>query len=304
MTSNPRIPFALSSDLPALPAPEGRNIIVHLVVNVENWRFDAAMPRKLLTAPHGKETVPDVPNFAWAEYGMRCGMPRIMDLFAEFGVPASCALNAGVIAAYPRLSEAIIHTGWEIIGHGLHQKALSVEQGEAEVIGEAVDRIEAFTGIPLQGWLGPGLRQSAQTPDILKARGLRYCCDWVLDDLPVWMTTTHGPLIAMPYSLEINDSVLHAVQHHPSDALYERTVASLETFTAEAHRGPRILTLGLHPHLIAVPHRIGALRRIIEMLTARNDTIFMTGSQIADWYEGLVPMPQAVTLDPISISAQ
>src|SRR5690606_32194408 len=98
MTSNPRIPFELSTDRQPLPAPEGRNIIVHLVVNVENWRFDSAMPRKLLTAPHGTESVPDVPNFSWAEYGMRCGMPRLMDLFTDLKLPSSCALNAGVIA--------------------------------------------------------------------------------------------------------------------------------------------------------------------------------------------------------------
>jgi allantoinase len=291
MTSNPRIPFELSTDRSPIPAPEGRSIIVHLVVNVENWRFDSPMPRKIITAPHGKETVPDVPNFAWAEYGMRCGMPRIMDTLDAMGLQASCALNAGVIANYPRLADRILELDWEVIGHGLHQKALSTESSEAEVIGEAIALLNQFTGQRLKGWLGPGLRQTEHTPDILRRHGLRYCCDWVLDDLPVWMRTAHGPMIAMPYSLEINDSILHAVQHNPSDEMFTRTIETLDTFARERAQGPRILTMGLHPHLVAVPHRMGHFRRTLEMLAERDDTIFMTGSQIADWFEAHVPQP-------------
>jgi hypothetical protein len=44
------------------------------------------------------------------------------------------------------------------------------------------------------------------------------------------------------------------------------------------------MALGLHPHLIGVPHRIGYLERMIDDLLGRDDTIFMTGSQIADWF--------------------
>ena len=47
---------------------------------------------------------------------------------------------------------------------------------------------------------------------------------------------------------------------------------------------PRVLALGLHPHLIGVPHRIGYLAAMLELLMARDDTVFMTGSQIADWF--------------------
>jgi hypothetical protein len=62
--TNPRIPFVLSSDRAALPALDGKRILVHLVVNVEHWQFDQPMPRTIVTPPHGRETVPDVPNFS------------------------------------------------------------------------------------------------------------------------------------------------------------------------------------------------------------------------------------------------
>jgi peptidoglycan/xylan/chitin deacetylase (PgdA/CDA1 family) len=278
MTTNPRIPFELSSDRAKLPAPGGKPLIVQVVVNVENWRFDAAMPRKLLTAPHGAESTPDVPNFSWAEYGMRCGMPRLFDALGARSLPVGCTLNAAVVETYPRLAEAILRAGWELIGHGLHQKSMQAESSEADVIGEALGILQRFGGKPVQGWLGPGLKETPATVDILKAHGLRYCSDWVLDDLPTWMTTQSGPMIAMPYSLELNDSVIHAVNHSPSDEMLTRLKFTLETFDGELAGNPRVLTIGLHPHLIGVPHRMPTLLR-------------MTGAQIADWFEGVSPKP-------------
>jgi peptidoglycan/xylan/chitin deacetylase (PgdA/CDA1 family) len=285
MSTNPRVPYQLASQrAPLLPPPGGR-LIVHVVVNIENWRFDHGMPRKLLPAPHGVETVPDVPNFSWAEYGMRCGMPRLFETLGRRGLPVTCAFNASVIETYPSLAREARDAGWEFMGHGLHQKSLSTENGEAELIGEAIARIADFTGKRVAGWLGPGLRQTDATLDILEAHGINYCCDWVLDDLPVWMKTAHGSMIGVPYSLEINDSVIYAVEKHASREMHDRLVSTLETYEPELARGPRIVTLGLHPHLIAVPHRFGWFERMLDVLQARDDTVFMTGSQIADWFE-------------------
>ena len=85
--ANPRIPYQMSSSRKKLAPPSGRPLIVHMVVNVEHWRFDHAMPRKIITAPHGAENLPDIPNYSWAEYGMRSGMPRILDMFKANDIP-------------------------------------------------------------------------------------------------------------------------------------------------------------------------------------------------------------------------
>ena len=282
--SNPRIPYEMSNRRKKLAPPDGKPLMVHVVLNVEHWRFDQPMPRKIIPGPHGFDSVPDIPNFSWAEYGMRAGMPRILGLLAERGLPASTALNAGVIDAHPAAAEAMLDAGWEFIGHGFHQRALDAEADEAALVTQALDKVSGFTGTAPRGWLGPGLRESAETPDILKAAGIDYVCDWVVDDLPCWMTTKHGPLIAMPYNLEINDSVLYAVEKHSSPEMYERLEATLATFDGELPSQPRVLALGLHPHLIGVPHRIGYLAAMLDLLMARDDVVFMTGSQIADWF--------------------
>lgn len=101
MSSNPRIAYEMADQRRPLKGPDGKSLIVHLVVNVEHWQFDASMPRKIITAPHGAEQVPDIPNFCWAEYGMRAGLPRILQMFVDRQLPASTSINAGVIDSYP-----------------------------------------------------------------------------------------------------------------------------------------------------------------------------------------------------------
>ena len=287
--SNPRIAYRMSSQRPALPPLRGKRLLVHLVVNVEHWQFDQPMPRTILTPPHGRDGVPDVPNFCWAEYGMRCGMPRLLALFASRGVPASTSFNAGVAEAYPDCAAAIRAAGWEMIGHGIHQRSLSGESDEAALIGGALDRIAAFGGVRPRGWLSPGLRESQATPDLLRRAGIDYVFDWVLDDLPCWMATRHGPLIALPYTLELNDSVVYAVERHATGELLSRFRRTLAVLEREARDGSRILTLGLHPHLIGVPHRIGELEEMLDALLARDDTAFVVGAEMADWFAAARP---------------
>jgi hypothetical protein len=103
------------------------------------------------------------------------------------------------------------------------------------------------------------------------------------------MTTKHGPLLAMPYNLEINDSIIYAVERHATGEMLRRAERTLRQFEVEAAQNPRVLAIGLHPHLIAVPHRIHELRGMIELLRASDKTVFTTGSAIYDWFSAQTP---------------
>ena len=293
--ANPRIPYRFSNTGPKLTAPSAGSIIVHLVVNVEHWQFESSMPRTIITPPHGKETVPDVPNFSWADYGMRAGLPRIIAAIRDRGLTASTSFNAGVIQAYPQAAEAMHAAGWEFIGHGVHQKSLNDSKGESEetLIATSLDMVERYTGKRPRGWLSPGLRETYDTPELLKKQGVDYVFDWVVDDVPNWMTTRNGPLLSLPYNLEINDSIIYAIERHSSDEMYERLVRTLALFEREAVSHPRVLAIGLHPHLIGVPHRFASLEKMLDLLMKSSNVCFMNGEQIADWYTAQVPPPSA-----------
>ena len=292
--SNPRVPYRMASDRKRLPPPQpGKPLIVHVVINVENWPFDQPLPRKLLAGPHGQDKLPDVHNWSWMEYGLRTGFPRILRALKDRNLPASTTINASVIDVYPRIAEKMLEASWEFMGHCWTQKALQAEPDEVAVIERTLSHIRGFTGKKVRGWLGAGLSETFDTPDHLKARGVDYVCDWVIDDLPDWMKTKHGPMIAMPYSLDLNDGPLWAGWGMHSNVQYERTMWALETFESELKENCRVMVLPLHPHLVGVPHRMNWFVKILDLLLARKDTIFMNGGQIADWYTKVEPAPAA-----------
>lgn len=280
----PRVKFEPSWKRKKLTPPEGGSLIVHMVVNVEHWVFDKPMPRVILPAPMGGDHIPDVANWSWKEYGMRCGLPRILKLFEEFGIRASTSINGNVCNTYPDLAKAMHEAGWDFMGHGFVQLPMSMVEDERKVIQDTQQAIEKFTGKKMRGWMGPGLVESFETADILKELGVDWICDWVVDDLPVEVDTTHGPLIGVPYTVDLSDITIYALGLHESDEMFRRFTNSLSVYLEESRESPRVLAIALHPYVIGVAHRIGMLRRMIEKLHSLPGVVYMTGSEIADWY--------------------
>lgn len=287
--SNPRAAFTLSSERPKLPPLDGKPLIVHVVVNIEYWAYDAPTPRTIVVPPHGKSHVPDLPNFCWSEYGNRCGMPRLLELFSDRNLPVSASINASVLDVYPSLAQAVLDAGWEFVGHGVHQRALGGETDEGALIEAALEKLAAFTGKRPRGWMSPGWSETFDTLDHLKAGGIEYVCQWVIDDLPTDLKTKHGRMVSIPYGLDLNDSVVYAIEKQSTSELHLRMAETIKTFTAEIerHGQPRVLTIPLHPHLSGVPHRINFLAETIDTLAARGDTVFVNGSQLCDWYQSI-----------------
>ncbi len=283
-TSNPRVPYRMMHEQPALPPLRGKRLLVHVAVNVEFWPFDQSMPRAILPAPHGQSPIPDVGNFAWVEYGMRNGMSRLLHVLGERGIEASALLNAACCDVYPQCADAMLAAGWEFVGHGWLQRSLQREADEEAVIVRSLERLRSFSGQPVRGWLGPGLGQTFDTPDLLKKHGVDWVSDWYVDDVPCWLETQHGRMVAMPYTVELNDVPIWVIEKQKSDEMHRRVEATLEVYDHELQHNPRVLTLALHPHVIGVPHRMAWFTRTLDLLLARDDTLFVTGSEICDWF--------------------
>ena len=43
----------------------------------------------------------------------------------------------------------------------------------------------------------------------MKEAGLEYICDFYHDDQPTPLATRHGPLIHVPYTMDLNDALIH-----------------------------------------------------------------------------------------------
>jgi len=284
MEPQQRLPYLAPQDRPASRLPGGRKLIIWPVVNVEVWRIGNPMPRQVLVAPTGAALQPDIANWAWHEYGMRVGFWRMLAAFRSRGIRPTLSVNGAVCTDYPRVAAAAHEAGWEFMGHGLDQVPTHKVADQRGMIAETIARIAAFTGAPPVGWLGPGLTQTLATPDLLAEAGIRYCADFVLDELPVRLATAHGPLLTMPYSVELNDIPICMIQHLDEKELPRRALLAARRLLAEATDHPRVLCFAIHPYITGVPHRIGALERMLDDLLALPDTVMMQGREILAWY--------------------
>jgi len=280
-----RLDYQASIDRPRLALPDGKRVAVYIVVNVENWDIDRPMPRQVLTAPQGASVIPDLPNWAWHEYGMRVGFWRVKAALDAHGIAPSMTINGSVPAAYPRVTEAARDAGWEFMGHGFHQTATHNITDQRTMIRSTIDTLRAAGGHEIVGWLAPGLTETLDTADLLGESGIRYCADWVVDDLPCTLRTAHGPLLTMPYSVELNDIPMMMIQHHSGREMLDRTVAQFDRLYAESEtQGAKVMGLAVHAYISGVPHRIGWFEQALAHMAARQGTVFWQGRQIMDWY--------------------
>ncbi len=283
--ANPRAEFSPIFDRKPLRLPGDARIVVWVIITMEEWDINEAMARTVLPVPQGRVVIPDIPNFAWFDYGLRVGFWRLKRVLDRRNIPATISLNASLCLSYPQVVRESLDSGWELMGHGFMQRVLNVEPDEREVIRRTISTIREFSGSAPRGWMGPGLAETFDTPDILGEGGMGYVCDWCNGDQPYPMKVNSGQLISVPYTLELNDIPIHLVQHHRSPELFERAKDQFDTLYQEGAENARVMAISTHPYITGVPHRIGYFDKIFEYISQFQGVVYMTGSEILDWYK-------------------
>ena len=283
-TVRARVPYTLIHNRPVLRLPGDARIAVWTIVNVENWRPGKAMPRVILPPPMGQPLLPDVPNWAWHEYGMRVGFSRFLQTLRQRNLKATFAVNGSACTVYKEACEAAHDAGWDFIGHGFVQTPMHTVDDERKAIADTINAITELTGKPPRGWESPGLTETDETIDLLAEAGIEYVADWVLDDQPVHINTKSGRMTSIPYTVEINDVVISAVQQQPSDEILRRGRDQFDRLYMEGAETARIMAISIHPFLTGVPHRIRYLEELYDYILGHEGVLMWTGSEILDWY--------------------
>ena len=295
MLPRERCEYSAIVDRPPLRLPNGARLIFWSIVNYEVWDIARPMARQVIPAPTGVPLLPDVPNWSWHEYGMRVGAWRFFDLFERLKIRPTLATNARVCEDYPRVAEQAKRDGWEFMGHAYDQAPIHKSEDQAAMINRSLGIIERFTGKRPVGWLGPGLTQTFETPEFLAEAGVKYIGDWVYDDEPTVIRTAKGPLVTLPYTVELNDIPMMLVQHHDSDHLLKRSIDSFDRLYAESKDRPKIMSIAIHPYISGQPFRIKFLEAIYDYVNKHDGVVHWNGEQILDWYRGQTSKPGSKT---------
>ena len=230
--------------------PGGQRIAVALTVMFETWSEGNA-PTYSVQTTHLKPGTTDYAGAAWASYGGRVGVWRILRTLDRLGMPATFFANARCAELYPDAITEIARAGHDIGGHGYTQDALltymTPEEQQAS-IRKSIDLLGAKSGKRPTGWLSPVLAFTPQTIEILAAEKLQWQADVTYADLPHRVRTKHGPIACVPNSDFTDNRVLRSspqdlfdVYTGTFDYLYQNEPMSLLVLTLHCHFGGRAM---------------------------------------------------------------
>ena len=265
-----RYRYSPISGRPHYDWPDGKRLAFYLAVNVEHFHFGEGLGH----TPSYATPQPDVRNYAWRDYGLRVGIWRLFDLFDELELPACLLVNSAVYDYAPQVLERARVRGDEIVAHGRTNSERQGDLGEAAeraLINEATATIARHEGQMPQGWLGPWISETKATPDLLKEEGYSYVLDWPLDDQPVWLTTRAGPLLAMPYPVEINDAPALLTRHHTAADFTGMIVDQFDEMLRQSAQQPLVCAISLHTPIVGQPFRLAQLRRALQHVRTQAD---------------------------------
>lgn len=288
-----RYAYSPISERPDYDWPDDKRLAVYFALNIEHFSFGEGLGH----TPTQPGTPPDVRNYSWRDYGLRVGIWRIFDLFDELALPACHLMNTAVYDYAPQIPARVRTRGDEFIGHGRtnsEEQAGCSEYEERMLIGETTETLRRHEGQAPGGWMGPWISESQHTPDLLKEAGYRYLLDWCADDQPFWMTTRSGPILSIPYHIEINDSPAQLTRRHTADDFTRMVTAHFDEQLRQSSRQPLVFSLALHTFVSGQPYRLAGLRDILRHIVNHPDADKVWFTRPGAIYDHIVSLPEGV----------
>jgi len=230
------------------------------------------------------------------EYGSRCGVWRLLRIFARFGVPVSILAVVRALERNPEVARAMIAAGHEIVSHGYrwidyHGVPEAVER---EHIAKAVARLTELTGSRPLGWMtgrpGPNTRRL-----LAEYGGFLYDRDSLGDELPYWVAVGGQPYLVVPYSFEMNDNRFN--ENHgfsKADDFFAYLKDGFDLLYEEGADQPKLMSIAIHDRLIGRPARAVGLIRFLDYVKGLEKVWFCRGIDVArHWRQHFPPPPGA-----------
>jgi hypothetical protein len=205
-------------------------------------------------------------------------LPRLFD---ELNLPAAHLINTTVFEYAPQIVDALKARGDEFIGHGrtnAERHGSMWEADEKRFLEEIRDAIEkASASGRAAGWRR-GWPRRAGRPDLLKEVGFDFLMDWPNDDQPLWMKTRSGPLMSVPYPIEVNDSPQILVRHHSAEEFRDMIIGQFEELLRQSAKQPLVCGIALHTMIVGQPYRLRCLREALQHIAnhPQKDKVWFT----------------------------
>jgi peptidoglycan/xylan/chitin deacetylase (PgdA/CDA1 family) len=208
----------------------------------------------------------DLPTNTWFEYGAVEGIPRLLDLFDKHGVKATSFMVGTAVEKHPDLAREIVRRGHEAAAHGRTWEstfALS-RADEKKNISDGAEMIEKATGFHPVGWNAAGLRNSANTLEILQELGFLYHIDDVSRDEPFINVLPRGNLVTVPYSAFVNDFQNAFPGRYAPPSYEQLLIDQFDQLYEEGEKRRRMMLICTHDRMCGMPAAVRMLDRVLQ----------------------------------------
>lgn len=247
--------------------------------------FDVDAETPILAA--GRRYADHLMTMSHQSYGPDVGVPRILDLLDDLGIPATFFIPGWVAEHRPALAARIVDRGHEVAHHSYsHRSPVTMTAAEERADFERAMDVFAAQGIEIRGHRAALWGASWQTPSLIAEYGLDYDSSLMGDDRPYEIGTDTTPIVELPVHWSLDDWEQYAYLPEPNiGAVIESPVKVAEMWRAELD-GMRhyrcLFNLCVHPFLSGRPGRIMALRGFIEYALQCGDVRFARCRDVAD----------------------
>jgi len=283
-----RLGYSSIKHRPRVVWPDGARVALWVTPNIEYYELlPPADPVRKHFAWRARSPHPDVVSYGVRDYGNRVALWLFIELMDKHGIRATASINAAVFDHLPEVPAALIERNWDFMCHGIYNTRYvwgMERESERALIADGVETVRRHTGRMLASWIGPGLSNTVNTPDLVAEAGIKYYGDFGQhDDQPFPLKVERGRLITLPYSSNLGDAI-NERQGHEAEDFARFIVDYFDTLYAEGAGQARVLALNLHPYIIGQPHLIDHLDRALTYICGHPHVWKATGEEIADWY--------------------
>ncbi|MEJ2407931.1 MAG: allantoinase PuuE [Novosphingobium sp.] len=257
--------------------PDGARVAVQFVINYEEGAENSVLngdkgSEAFLSEMVGAASHPDraMAMESLYEYGSRAGFWRLHRIFTERAIPVTVFGVARAMEMNPQAVQAMLKADWEIASHGLRWIDYQTvpEEVERAHIAEAIALHEKLTGSRPLGWYQG--RTSPHTARLVAEEGgFVYDADSYADDLPYWDARHGKPQLIVPYTLDVNDMKIVALNGFTEGEQFFRHMR--DTFDQLREEGGRMMSVGLHARIAGKPGRARWLARFLDHVIASGD---------------------------------
>jgi allantoinase len=299
LPSHTRYQYSPLPERPKYNWPGGKDLAFYIGLNVEHFAFMSGRG----SDPHqrGGAAPQTQRNYAWRDYGLRVGIWNVFKMLDDLDLSCTVLLNSMVCDLYPAVIERMKSRDYDICGHGrTNGEALADvwEHDEAMRLREATEDIASAFGKRPTGWMGPGAAETRVTPDLLVEAGYTHSLGWPLDDQPVWMRTRSGPLLSVPYPMELNDIGATVHRDHNGREFADMVVDQFEELLEQSTERPLVMSVSLHPYICGQPFRLRPLRKALQHCRSHKQQDRVWWTRAVDIAEHCFTLPKDVLPRP------